>query len=219
MLFPGVERWTDNARSTGLTRFTVLRVDPAQVQFRVHYRPGAPLTLSGWRDELPDALVIINANFFDPQRNALGLVVTDGVPRSTAYTDRGGIFAVTGDSVRVRSTLREPFRGEPLDQAIQAFPLLIVDGAQAYTNTRGDRVTRRTAIAQDAQGRVLLLATPLLGPRLSEMSAALAESNLNIQTAFNLDGGGSTMLYAAGDAPVTISSLDAVPVVLAVYAR
>lgn len=216
-LVPGIAQRTLSPGT--LDQFTVLRVDPAQVRFRVHYRPGEPLSLNEWRDALPDAVAMINANFFDPERNALGLLVVDGVPRSAAYTARGGILAVTGDTVRVRSTVREPYQGEALDQAIQAFPLLVLDGAAVLDEWRGDRNTRRSAIAQDTAGRILLLATPLLGPRLTEMSAALAESDLGIDIAFNLDGGGSTLLYAAGESPVVISSFDPVPAVLAVYAR
>lgn len=217
-LQPGIELRT--AALEALTGFTVLRIDPSQVRFRVHYRPGQPLTLDNWRAELPDALAIINANFFDPENNVLGLLIVDGVVYGVPYTERGGIFAVEGEMVRVRSTVREPYRGEVLDQAVQAFPMLVLDGMQAYTSTSGGRPARRSVIAQDRAGNILLMASSLFGPRLADMSAALAESDLDIQIAFNLDGGGSTMLYAAGDeSPVVLPSFDPVPAVLAVYGR
>lgn len=216
VIAPGLEMRTLNT-SDIIGQTQVIRIDPARYRFRAHYRPGDPLRLSGWRDTLPDAVALINANFFDPQFFVLGLLVADGVVYGQSYVNRGGMFTVIGDAVRVRSNTREPYAGETLDQAVQAFPMLVVDGQPVFTNESGDRITRRSAIAQDTQGRILLLSTPLFGLTLADLSALLAQAELNIDIAFNLDGGGSTMLYASE--AYSLASLDAVPSVLAVYAR
>jgi hypothetical protein len=221
-LAPGLESRVlipDAARP--FTRMVALRIDPASVTFRAHYTPGEPRTTQGWREALPGAALILNVNFFDPNHEILGMLVADGVTYGRSYTDRGGMFAVRADSVRVQSLLAEPYAGEPLQQAVQAFPMLVVNGAAAYSGTRNDRLTRRTVIGQSADGRIIALATPLLGLTLAELSAYLPASGLGLVNALNLDGGGSTLLVVAvpGVVDYTIASFDAVPAVLAVYPR
>lgn len=196
----------------------VIRIDPAVYTFRAHYRAGAPLNLNAWREQLPDAAVIVNANFFDVQHEVLGLLVSDGSVYGRAYTERGGTFAVEADGVRVWSNYFEPYRGQPIQQAVQAFPMLMVDGVQFNRDTRQTRRSRRTVIAQDEQGQILVMATPSLGIGLFALSEYLPTTPLNIVNAFALDGGGSTMMYIAANG-YTLSSFDPVPSVLAAYPR
>jgi len=220
-LAPGLERRTYAPRpNNGLTQLNVVRIDPAHFTFRAHYRPGSGLGLTGWRDTLTNAAAFVNANFFDPQAMAIGLVVSDGVASGQTLSGRGGMFQRVGDELRVRSLIAEPYNGEPLEQAVQAFPMLVTNGQASYNNLADTDVSRRTVVAQDSSGRILLMATSLIGLTLSELSAFLASSDLAIVNALNLDGGGSTMLYVGvGNAPIHITSFDAVPVVLAVYPR
>jgi exopolysaccharide biosynthesis protein len=122
----------------------------------------------------------------------------------------------------VRSTILEPYAGEPLEQAIQAFPMLMTNGQASFANTQGDRISRRTIAAQDVQGRIVLIATTsVIGMKLVDLSSYLASTDLQLVNAVNLDGGGSTMLALAvpGQPAYEILSLDAVPTVLAVYPR
>lgn len=221
IIAPGLERRT--LRPGGnypFTHFVALRVDPAQYNFRAHYRPGEPLYASEWRDLLPNAQVIINANFFDPQGRALGLIVVDGVAYGQSYAGFGGFLQVQNGQVRVRSNITEPYTGEPFEQAVQGYPVLVTDGAASFANTRGDRVSRRTVIAQDRAGRIIVLVTSsFFGMRLVDLSAYLPTTDLDLQTAVNLDGGGSTFLLLTGDTAQTVPSLDPVPAVLAIYPR
>jgi exopolysaccharide biosynthesis protein len=200
-----------------MAQMIVVRIDPALYAFRAHYRPDAPLLVREWADALPEAVALINANFFDPQQQVLGLLVADGVVYGTPYTTRGGLFAIQDGLPRIRSNLTEPYQpGEALEQAVQAFPMLIEDGAPAFFNETGDRSTRRTAIGIDSQGRVIWIVTPLIGLTLAEMSAFLTASDLGIVDAFNLDGGGSTMLWLR-PLEYALVSRDRVPAVLALY--
>jgi hypothetical protein len=223
LLAPGLERRILRPGvAYPLTQLVVLRFDPQQYSFSAHYRPGAPLSLNGWRDALPGALAFVNANYFDPQHRALGLVVADGVAYGQPYQKFGGMLQVLNGIVRVRSTMLEPYDGEPLDQAVQAFPMLIVDGQAAFRNREGDRISRRTVVGQDRENRILLITTSsLTGMRLVDLSAYLATTGLQLVNAVNLDGGGSTLLALdiPGQAPYQISSFDPVPTVLAVYPR
>ncbi len=219
-LAPGLERRNYDPDSLNtITRMVALRIDPAYYTFRAHYQPGQALNTQEWALALPDAAAFVNANFFDPADFALGLVVADGVVFGQSYTDRGGTFLVQNGQPRLRANLREPYQGEQLEQAVQAFPMLVLDGVAAFNDVIQDRSTRRTVIAQDSSGRIILLATPVLGLTLRDLSSYLPTTDMDIITAFNLDGGRSTMMAInPGGAPETIvSSIDSVPVVLGVY--
>jgi uncharacterized protein YigE (DUF2233 family) len=203
-----------------LTQFTALRVDPSLYTFRAHYRPAQPLTLQGWHELLPDAVAFVNANFFDPQGNALGLIVADGLVYGQAFPGYGGMLQVQNGQVRVRSNIVEPYVGEALEQAVQAFPVLVTDGQASYANTSGDRISRRTIVGQDSAGRIVLMITSsLIGMRLVDLSNYLPTTDLDLVTAVNLDGGGSSMMAVYPPVPFQLASFDPIPAVLAVYAR
>lgn len=222
-LAPGLEmRYYHPGGSHPLTQFVALRIDPALYSFRAHYSPGEPLSLGGWRERLPDAAAIVNANFFNPQGLAQGLLVVDGVVHSQSYQGRGGTVQVQNGIVRVRSNILEPYAGEPLEQAVQAFPMLVTNGEASFSNTRGDSIARRTVAGQDVDGRiVLLMTTSLVGMRLVDLSQYLTTIDLGLVNAVNLDGGGSSMLgiYPSGGSSTTFASFDAVPVVFAAYPK
>jgi len=221
LLAPGLER---RALFPGgnypLTQFTVIRIDPAHFTFRAHYRPGEPLSLTEWRDALPDATGFINANFFDAQARILGLLISDGISYGSAYSNRGGVFYTLGDDIGIRSTVVEPYGGETYDQAVQAFPMLVSGGTAAFSNSGADRASRRTAIGLDSSGRVLVIvSSSLIGMRLTDLSAYLPDAGLDIVEAVNLDGGGSTLLYLNAASGVQVPSFDPVPAVLAIYPK
>ena len=200
----------------GATIFQAVRIDPTQYTFRAYYRPNAPLTLAEWQAELPNAEVIINANFFTPENTVLGLLITDSVRYGTSYTNRGATFFVNGANVGIRSNITQPYQGEAYTQAVQAFPMLVDDGLATYNNSDDTAISRRTVIAQDEQGHIILMVTSGFGLSLYDLSQYLPTTDLNIVDALNLDGGGSTMMSVASS-QTTVISLDPVPIVLAVY--
>jgi uncharacterized protein YigE (DUF2233 family) len=201
----------------------VVRIDPRFSTLRVHHLPGQARTIQQWQQLLPNALAIVNANYFDTNNRPLGLVVADGgffgqiIPRNDA-----GVFQVKDGVPRVRSLWLEPFRqGEQFQQAVQAFPMLMSYGYVAPINPDVAQVrAARTVIAQDKLGRILFIVTVYAGVTLGELANWLGNSNLNIDFALNLDGGSSTSLYIATGGPNQfVPSLKAVPVVIALYAR
>lgn len=216
LIADGLERRVYIPDGAKLAQMIVLRIDPDKFRFRAVYRAGDPLSITDWRQVEPDASVIINANFFDPQNNVLGLLVSDGVVFGTSYQNRGGTFVVENGVPSVHSNRLQPYQGEPLEQAVQAFPLLVENGKATYYNTSSAELTRRTVIAEDANGNILIMTTPFLGLSLADLSAYLPTTDMNIVTAFNLDGGGSTMM-AIPSIDFLLPSFDRVPAILAVY--
>jgi uncharacterized protein YigE (DUF2233 family) len=202
-----------------LAQLIVVRINPRKYRFRAVYRAEAPLSLSGWRELEADASVIVNANFFDASHRALGLAVSDGRPHGRAYRDRGGTFLLRNDQAMIVASRAESLPPiDEIEQAAQGFPLLVRHSRQAYFAETGGRRTRRTMIGIDEQGYVLIMVAPLLGLSLADLSAYLPSTNLKIDTALNLDGGGSTMIALPG-AEYFLPSLDPVPMILAVYPR
>ncbi len=215
----GLEWRTLRPNGDELSQFVALRIDPQRFRFRAIYRESDPRSLAGWRELEPAASVIINANFFDQANRVLGAVVSDGVAYGNAYRERGGTFMVRSDEPAVmgyRSGLLQI--DQTLEQAIQGFPLLVYQGAPAYFGSPAGERNRRTVIAEDAKGNILIMVAPFLGPSLADLSAYLPTTDLDIVTAINLDGGGSTMIAVPG-ADYFQPSLDAVPTILAAYPR
>lgn len=200
-----------------LAQIVVIRIDPERFRFRAIYRAGDPQSLANWRELEPDAAIIINANFFDKSHLVLGAVVSDGIQNGAAYTDRGGLFQLRDGTPSVvgYGSPQAQIDGS-VEQAVQGFPLLVSDGQQAYSGSTNGERNRRTIIAEDRRGNILVLISPFLGLSLGDLSAYLPAAGLGIVTAVNLDGGGSTML-ALPAADYFLPSFDAVPAILAVY--
>ena len=220
-LAPGLERRVYRPGGAHpLTSFLALRIDPALYSLRAHYRPGQPLDAAGWQAALPSAAALVNANFFDPQGNILGLLVADGVPYGNSFIGFGGMAQVQNGLPRVRSLIAEPYAGEPLEQAVQAFPMLVLNGQPTFERTQGDRPSRRTIVGQDRAGRILLITTnSLIGMQLADLGTYLASTDMDLLNALNLDGGGSTLMVINEGAPQIVPSFDPVPAVLAAYPR
>ena len=220
MLAPGLEQRVYIPGRGFLARVTAIRIDPAHYELRSHYLPGEPQLLHEWDASLPEAMVIFNTNFFDRQDRITGTLFADGVQYGDPYRRRGGIFYMQDGQPGMQSNLVRPYSGEQYDQAVQAFPMLITNGAQSYFDTRPDRATRRTVIGVDTSGRVVVLMTSFGGMTLLDMAQFLANSDLALTDALNLDGGGSSMLrLEAGPANISIPSFDPVPAVIGVYRR
>jgi len=182
---------------------TAARLDPAQARFRVGYSPGAPLALAEWLGrERP--LALITGGFFSESFESTALVISGGVAAGESYAGRGGMFAVDrAGAVTIRSLADQPYSpDEPLDEAVQGWPILIKPGGVlAYTGDDAD-VARRSVVALDRDGRVLLLASSTSSFTLAELAAWLAASDMQIDAALNLDGGKSTGLFVEGAASV-----------------
>lgn len=220
LIAPGIEQRyleleLDNERQT---RAVIIRIDPEVAQLRVHYSPGAPHWLNEWRDLLPDASVIVNGAFFDETDHALGLLASDGQVFGVSFSGFGGMLQVTESGVRVRSLVGEPYQGEALIHAVQAFPMLIEAGGVLAPQGAGfDTRSRRTAVGQDGAGRILFVVIPYDFVSLSELQNGLLGSQLDLTIAFALDGGKSTGLVIRGNEDSIYPSLDTLSNVIAVY--
>ncbi len=192
---PGIEyREVSITQGDRSERLRLARVDPAQAKFRVLYHPDKPLRVSEWLSQ-SKATLAVNGNYFDPQNRALSLVIQDGQVSGAPYEGFGGMFAVQGDEVRVRWNVPEPYTGEPLDYALQNFPMLILPGGKLNDQIDDNgRLAPRTAVAQDQSGKIVFVVSPTSAFTLTSFAQWLAASDLNLEVALNLDGDTSSGL-------------------------
>ena len=185
---------------SGLARISIVRVDPGLLRFRVGYAPDQPALLARWH-QASGALALINGGFFDAQNRTTSLLISGGVSSGESYIGRGGMFTVDqAGAVGLRYLGEQAYDpAEPLAEALQSWPMLVRPGGTvAYTYEDGERA-RRSVIAIDRSGQVLLVAVATPSFTLRELAEWLAASDLEIDAALNLDGGSSTGLFLASD--------------------
>ncbi len=217
---PGVEVRAEDWKSPGDNEdiVSIVRIDLHKAHLKVAYQPNQPLLMSEWMKQT-NALAIINGGYFDTQNRPTGLLISDGQAYGTSYSGFGGMLAVDNQgNVTLRSLSQQPYDpdNEQFQQATQSSPMLMLDGKRTQFNANAAS-SRRSVVAIDTQGRLLLIASPNQAFSLDELADLLASSDLSIKTALNLDGGASTGLYVrAGSQQVTIDPLTPLPIVIVV---
>ncbi|HJZ49467.1 MAG TPA: phosphodiester glycosidase family protein, partial [Roseiflexaceae bacterium] len=200
---------------------TVVRLDPARVRLRVAYAPDHPRGLRTWFEERRP-LAAINGSFFTPKYQATALLISDGVISGESYAGFGGMLAVASDgSIDLWALHDRPYDpGAAFEQALQSFPMLVFPGGEPTAIEDDRQRARRSVVAIDRAGRLLLLVSPTSDFTLRGVAEWLSRSDLDVDRALNLDGGASTGLYLI-DGPLqeTIDSFGPLPIVLLVEAR
>ena len=176
-------------------RVDVVKIDPSQVDFHVRYQPDAPLKIHDWYSTT-QALIVINSSFFDGGNHAVGQLTTDGKSDGQVHQRMEGAFYLTGVGAAVW-----PLQGwvKPtglqIVESVESFPMLLLPGGLLNPNIPNDaRVARRTVVAVDRSGNLLFIVTPSSAFTLHGMGVWLANSDLDLDTALNFDGGSSSGL-------------------------
>jgi exopolysaccharide biosynthesis protein len=215
----GVEIRYEDWKSPGNNEdtVTIVRFDLNKVHLKIGYQPTNPLAMDAWMNQ-EQATAIMNGGYFDQNNATTALVVSNGQAYGTSYNGFGGMLSADAQgNVRLRSLSQQPYDpNEQLTQATQSSPMLIMNGKRTQFNANAAS-QRRSIVAEDTQGRLLLIASPGSAFSLDELADLLAASDLSIQTALNLDGGASTGLYVnAGNQHVAIDSVTTLPIVIIV---
>ena len=131
------------------------------------------------------------------------------------------MLAVQEHGAELRWLVDQPYQpSEPLRASLQSFPVLVQPGGQLGFGAERESGTsaRRTVIAQDRQGRILFMVAPQGYFTLHQLSVYLTQSDLNLDIAVNLDGGGSTGILVANPREL-IAPTRPIPFVILVYPR
>jgi uncharacterized protein YigE (DUF2233 family) len=164
--------------------------------------------------------VAVNAGYFNPLLQPLGLRVSRGVERGRLRKVDHGVFYVAGGKAGLAHARQWPTPSK-LEFAIECGPRLVVSGNPLHFKDVSR--ARRTVIGHDARGRVLLVVADG-APTLAEIADLIAHSEpkggLGLIEALNLDGGPSTMLeLEAGPVRAAVATPVLVPVGIAAVAR
>jgi uncharacterized protein YigE (DUF2233 family) len=195
--------------------------------FQVHYDRAEPHLIDEWQ-AITGAPILFNGGFFSSEGTPVGRIVSDGTLYGAPlnYGERtigvAGLFTVLENEVQLHVLGRGDYnpRGMRFDQAVESYPILLLPGGQpTYLTETGERA-RRTVIALDTHGRVVVLLSDLPIFSLYELSHWLSGSGLNLEVALNLDGGRSSgLIVTLPGGGVFIPSYVPLPVVIAAYPR
>ena len=153
---------------------------------------------------------MINSSFFDSAHNAVGQLTSDGQSGGQSHSRMEGAFYLTGVGAAVW-----PLRGwtKPaglqIIESIESFPMLLLPGGILNPDIPNDaRTARRTVVAVDRSGNLVFIVTRSSSFTLYGLATWLANSDLNLDTALNFDGGSSSGL--AVWTPASIWGFDSV---------
>lgn len=224
-LQPGLERRLIqfyNDQNQHVESVYVWRLDQKNFRLDVAFSE-TPRSLESWQRDTNAALVV-NGGYYSVENEKYspdGLTIINGKAAGRSFARFGGMLAVRQDRAELRWLVEKPYNSsEPLQAALQSFPILVQPGGQlGFGPERENNVkARRTVLAQDKDGRILFIVAPQGFFTLHQLSAYLTKSDLNLDIAINLDGGGSTGVLVANPREV-IPPTRPLPFVILVYAR
>jgi len=225
VLQPGLERRVIsiyNDLNQQVEALNIWRFDQNYFRMDVAYNE-KPKSLETWQMETK-ALMVINAGYYGVENEnyfPIGLTIVNGKISGQSFYGYGGMLAITALRAELRWLVQKPYHAdEPLKAALQSFPILVQPGgALGFGAERENNVSaRRTVLAQDKNGRILFMVAPQGYFTLHQLSVYLTGSDLNLDIAVNLDGGGSTGVMLANPREI-IPSDRPLPFVILVYAR
>jgi len=222
---PGLERRVTriyNEQNQQVESVHVWRLDQNYFRMDVAYDETSK-SLETWQRETK-ALMVVNGGYYSVENERYfpdGLTIVHGRASGHSFRGFGGMLAIKEDRAELRWLVQKPYSSyERLQAALQSFPVLVRPGGElGFGAERENHVgARRTVIGQDKEGRILFIVAPQGYFTLHQLSVYLTESDLNLDIAVNLDGGGSTGILVAKPRE-TISPNRPLPFVILVYAR
>ena len=185
----------------GPSEIAVLRLDPRRVRIRMaHYtqlQERLPLDILEW-ERRTGALAVFNAGQYYPDYSYMGLFVSGGhVVSGDLHSDFKAALVASprsgGPRARVLDLDKHPIRADelPWREVAQSFRLFDDDGRIRVR--KSNQVAYRTAVGEDAQGRLLVIATEG-GYTLYELAGLLQTLPLGLRRAMSMDGGDEAVL-------------------------
>ena len=227
LIAPGISRVYLPVPTPGTSEpsyFYALRIDPNRVTFKVIYDPKLPHKVDEWSG-ITKAAIVFNAGFFTGGNAPNGRIISDGTLYGST-PDYGsdslgvrGLFAVTGQRVDIFTLGRDNFNPQGLrfDQAVEAYPMLVLPGGQPTFPEDTHKRARRTVIGLDQDNQVIVVISDIPLYSLYELAEWAAGSNLGLDSALNLDGGRSTGIEVSlPNEQKLINSYVPVPIVITV---
>ncbi len=219
---PAIEHMLLQGHSNAFDELLIVaRVDLQRAALRVLYDPQSPRTTRDWQIEA-GATLVINGGFFDEANRTTGLLISDGQVFGRTYRGFGGMLSLRDGRPLLQWLRIHPYRFDPaIEQAVQSFPMLVVDSQRVEGISDNGQRNRRSFVAMDRDGYLLLGVTQMAQWTLTDLADFLATSpELRVAQALNLDGGGSSGLWLDSSlSGLSMNSFEQVPAVIAIFDR
>lgn len=232
--------WKPIQRGVEFRTMTMQRIDPAYAMelklLRFDGRFIVPRVLYAGQFQLKSAnaklfaekagaVAAINANYFDEKGRPLAYLKTAEKEINRAVSKHGlytGVFGLGESGPFV--THRDEFQPAQTGEALQSGPLLLHRNAPVEVMTGLGRYARRSVIAMDKDGRLIIATSDALigGLSFAELQELFIQPKwqMNAVELLNLDGGGSAQLYLkAGKFEEWLPGTSDVPVAIGFFAK
>jgi uncharacterized protein YigE (DUF2233 family) len=209
-LRPGLEFATlrgDPYCRRGSSDIAVLRIDPRRLRIGVHHytkKSGrSPLGLVEWQRET-GALAVFNAGQYYPDYSYMGLLVSDGKavsPRLHPQYQAALVATPVGRRARADGARTQgermarvlDLKVDKLDPEAPAWrdvaqSFMLFDRGGEIRTRKSTQVANRTAVAEDGNGRIVVIATEG-AYTLYEFASLVMEWPLQLTHAMSMDGG------------------------------
>ncbi|MES2442265.1 MAG: phosphodiester glycosidase family protein [Pseudomonadota bacterium] len=193
-LEPGFEAGTLPVLAGGreVDRILLARIDPSRYRFAVRNEGGAGKGIDEWEAALPQALLIVNASYYDRKGRADTPIVSDGTALGPqTYDAKAGAFVSADGTARVVDlhgrSWQSAFAGAR--DAMVSYPLLIGEDGASHVPSRTRWLANRSFVGQARDGRIVIGTTRDAFFSLDRLADFLIAAPLDLRVALNLDGG------------------------------
>ncbi|OGV33664.1 MAG: hypothetical protein A3E88_06680 [Legionellales bacterium RIFCSPHIGHO2_12_FULL_35_11] len=143
--------------------------------------------------EIKKSLIAINGGFFDKSYQPLGLRISGyKLFNQIKGISWWGIFYINNNKASI-TNIENYFPKKGISFAIQSGPRLIIDGKIPSLKPG---LAERTALGITKTGKIIIVVTNNNPLTTTALANIMKSYPLNCKNALNLDGGGSTQLYA-----------------------
>ena len=180
------------AEGKEVDRIFLARISPDRFRFVVRNSPSGDKNIDQWEAALPEAVLIVNASYFDAKGFPDTPIVSEGISAGPSdYDARGGAFIDKSGYTGLVDLAGKDWKQELANarNAMVSYPLLIDADGKTRTGPESRWLSNRTFLAQDSNGRILVGTTKEAFFSLARLASFLKSAPLDLQLALNLDGG------------------------------
>ena len=180
-----------------IDRLYLSRFDPARFRFVARNEPDGAKDIDQWEAALsPDGtrgtVLIVNGSYFGLKGEADTPFISMGARLGPgAYDAKAGVWVTNASGTHVVDLTGRDWRAvvENAENAMVSYPLLVGEDGRNNVRTKSNWLANRTFVAEDRQGRIIVGSTKDAFFSLDRLANFLLESDLELKTALNLDGG------------------------------
>ncbi len=180
-----------------IDRLYLNRFDPARFRFVARNEPSGAKDIDQWEAALkPEGaggtVLIVNGSYFGLKGEADTPFVSMGTRLGPdAYDAKAGAWVVNASGTHVVDLSSRDWRAvvENAENAMVSYPMLVGEDGQNNVRVKSNWLANRTFVAEDRQGRIIVGSTKDAFFSLDRLANFLLETDLDLKTALNLDGG------------------------------